>query len=206
MQSCKFILLLSLLSLYSCISLGLFAATFYKEIQKFKYEITNDSLDRALREYYKKSKIGKESTLKNVDLAHIMETCHLDFERELVKSFWLPASDHQINHISIGGDIIPGQTPHYKNYWKATIGVVIENTVEPNHVYSLLYHLTVDFNKYAFETELGISLDIDELDLVHAIFYNLCLQIYTDELLPIKDDTAQEEVEKKGNNLSDLFK
>ena len=206
MQSCKFILLLSLLSLYSCISLGLFASTFYKEIQKFKYEITNDYLDRALREYYKKSKIGKESTLKNVDLAHIMETCHLDFEIDLVESFWLPASDHQIGHISIGGDVIPGQTPHFQNYWKATIGVVLENTVEPNHVYSLLYHLTVDFNKYAFETELGVSLDIDELDLVHAIFYNLCLQIYYEELLPVKDDPAQEEVEQKGNNLSDLFK
>ena len=206
MKSCKFILLFSLLSLYSCTSLGLFASTFYKEIQKFKYEITNDYLDRALREYVKKSQIGKESTLKNVDLANIMETCHLDFEIELVESFWLPASDHQINHINIGGVFIPGQTPHFKNFWKATIGVVLENTVEPNHVYSLLYHLTVDFNKNAFETELGVSLDIDELDLVHAIFYNLCLQIYTDELLPVKDNPAHEEVKEKGNNLSDLFK
>ena len=206
MQSCKFILLLSLLSLYSCISLGLFASTFYKEIQKFKYEITNDSLDRALREYVKKSKIGKESTLKNVDLAHIMETCNLDFEIELVKSFELPASDHQIAHINIGGALIQGQTPHYKNFWKATIGVVLENTVEPNHVYSLLYHLTVDFNKYAFETDLGRTLDIDELDLVHAIFYNLCLEIYEKELLPVKGDVAQKASVKKINNLSELFK
>ena len=206
MQSCKYILLLSLLSLYSCVSLGLFASTFLKEIEKFKYVITNDYLDRALIEHVKKIKIGKESTLKNVDLAHVMNTCHLDFEIELVESFWLPASNHQINHINIGGALEPGQTPHYKNYWKATVGVVLENTVEPNHVYSLLYHLTVDFNKYKFETELGVSLDIDELDLVHAMFYHLFFEIYTDELLPVKGDTAQEAVERNLNNLSDLFK
>ena len=187
----RFLLLLSLLSLYYCyISLGLFAPQFYKEIENFKYEIYNDSLDRALREYVKTIKIGKESTLKHVDLAHIPDTCNLDFEIELVQSFDLPASNHQINHINIGGALILGVIPTYKNYWKATIGVVLEDTAEPNYVHSLLYHLTVDFNKSDFEQYLGRNLDIDELDLVHAVFYNKCLEIYLNELLPVKGDAA----------------
>ena len=148
----SFLLLLSLLSLCSCyISLGLFAPQFYKEIEKFKYEIYNDYLDRALREYVKTIKIGKESTLKHVDLDHITDTCNLDFEIELVQSLDLPASNHQINHISIGGALIIGVIPTFKNYWKATIGVVLKDTAEPNYVHSLLYHLTVDFNKSDFE-------------------------------------------------------
>ena len=103
----NFILLLSLLSLYSCyISLGLFAPQFYKEIDRFKYIIYNDSLDRSLREYTKTLKVGKEYNLKHVDLNNIEKTCNLDFEIELVQSFDLPASNHQINHINVGGALI----------------------------------------------------------------------------------------------------
>ena len=187
----SFILLLSLLSLYSCyISLGLFAPQFYKEIDKFKYEIYNDSLDRALREYTKTLKVEKEKTLKHVDLNNIRDTCNLDFEIELVQSFDLPASNHQINHINIGGAFIKNIIPTFKNYWKATIGVVLEDTAEPNYVHSLLYFVKADFNKSDFEEYLGKKLDMDELDLVHAFFYNICFQIYENELLPIKGNAA----------------
>ena len=37
------------------------------------------------------------------------------------------------------------------------------------------------------------------------MFYHLFYEIYTDELLPVKGDTAQEAVERNLNNLSDLF-
>ena len=185
----SFFLLLSLLSLYSCyISLGLFAPQFNKEIEKFRYEIYNDSLDRALREYVKTLKNGKERTLKHVDLSNITGTCNLDFEIELVQSSELPASNHQINRI--GGSLIERFFPNYKNYWKATIGVVLKDTAEPNYVHSLLYHLTVNFNKSDFEEYLGRKLDIDELDLIHAIFYYKSLDIYLNELLPVKGDVA----------------
>ena len=183
----SFLLLLSLLSLCSCyISLGLFAPQFYKEIEKFKYEIYNDYLDRALREYVKTIKIGKESTLKHVDLDHITDTCKLDFEIELVQRFDLPASNHQINHINVGGALISKITQAYNNYWKATIGVVLEDTAEPNYVHLLVYHVIADFSKSGFEEYLNKKLDMDELDLVHAFFYNICFNIYENELLPIK--------------------
>ena len=181
----SFFLLLSLLSLYSCyISLGLFAPQFNKEIEKFRYEIYNDSLDRALREYVKTLKNGKERTLKHVDLSNITGTCNLDFEIELVQSSELPASNHQINHI--GGSLIERFFPNYKNYWKATIGVVLKDTAEPNYVHLLVYHVIADFSKSSFEEYLNRKLDMDELDLVHAFFYNICFDIYENELLPIK--------------------
>ena len=183
----NFILLLSLLSLYSCyISLGLFAPQFYKEIDRFKYIIYNDSLDRSLREYTKTLKVGKEYNLKHVDLNNIEKTCNLDFEIELVQSFDLPASNHQINHINVGGALISKITQTYNNYWKATIGVVLEDTAEPNYVHLLVYHVIADFSKSGFEEYLNRKLDMDELDLVHAFFYNICFDIYENELLPIK--------------------
>ena len=35
-----------------------------------------------------------------------MQNCNLDFEVRLVRSFLLPASDHQIAHINIGGALM----------------------------------------------------------------------------------------------------
>ena len=116
-----------------------------------------------------------------------MKTCNLDFEIKLVQSDPLPASDHQINHINIGGLLIPGQKPKYKNFWAATIGVVIKNNGEFNSVYSLMYKLKVDFNKVTFMKTAGLDLtNVDERVLVNYIIYNQCLKIYNEELLPVK--------------------
>lgn len=171
------ILLISLLSLSSCyISLGLFAEQFYTEINTFQYIIYNDYLDWKLREYTKTLKVGKEHTLTHVDLKNIEKTCKLDFEIELVKRKDLPASNHEINHINTGNE----------NYWLTTIGVVLKDTADPNYVHLLLYHVKADFSKAGFEKYLGGKLEMDELDLVHAFFYNICYQIYENDILPIK--------------------
>ena len=183
----NFILLLSLLSLNYCyISLGLFAPQFQKEIDKFKYIIDNDTLDCKLSEYIKTLKIGKEKSLKHVDLKNIEDTCKLEFEIQLVQSPELPASNHQFDYIQVGGLLVPGKSPSYKGYWKATIGVVLKDTAEQNYVHSFLYFVSADFSKSAFEEYLGKKIDMDETDLIHAFFYKICYDIYENELSPIK--------------------
>ena len=96
----------------------------------------------------------------------------------------MPASNHQINHINIGGLRIPGQPAKFRNFWKGTIGVVLKNDKKDNSVYSLLYHLSVDFNKNNLQNDSGLDLsNIDERELVNYIFYNECLKVYNEELL-----------------------
>ena len=186
MKFCHFILLITLLSLYACQSLGLFHEQFLKEIKKFETDITNDHLNNAVNKYMKQNKIGKEYTLKTVNLDHIYSNCNLDFEIQLVQSQELPASNHQIAHINIGGALIPGITPKYKNYWRCVIGVVIKGS-EPNTVYSLMYNLNFEFNKSTFEKDYNVNLSyVDEKEVVNFILYTIAYKIYTDELLPIK--------------------
>ena len=120
-MSLRSILFLALLSLYSFQSLGLFSEQFLKEINKIKpTALYKDKvLSKMISKYFKLYKMEKSHTVKTVDLANIYKTCNLDFEVDLVQEF-LPASDHQINHINIGGALIPGQTPHYVNKWVCT--------------------------------------------------------------------------------------
>ena len=135
----------------------------------------------------------KSHTVKTVDLANIHKTCTLDFEVNLVKKF-LPASDHQINHINIGGVLIPGQTPHFINKWVCTVGVAIENLGKPNSVYSLLYNLSTTFRKSDLLKDSGLDLsDIDELELVNYFFYTELYKIYIEEILPIKKIDIEKE-------------
>ena len=189
------ILLLALLSLYSFQSLGLFSEQFLKEINKIKpIALYKDKvLSKMISKYFKLYKMEKSHTVKTVDLANIYETCNLDFEVNLVKGF-LPASDHQINHINIGGVLTPGQTPHYVNKWVCTVGVAIENLGEPNSVYSLLYNLSTTFSKSSLLKDSGIDLsDIDETELVNYFFYTELLKIYNEEILPIKKIDIEKE-------------
>ena len=95
--------LISFLSLYSCQSLGLFHEQFLIEINKFKPNNTNDELKRAVKDFVTKVEIKKGYTLKTVDLSNVMANCNLDFEINLVQSSVLPASNHLIAHINIGG-------------------------------------------------------------------------------------------------------
>ena len=194
-MSLRSILLLALLSLYSFQSLGLFSEQFLKEINKIKpIALYKDKvLSKMISKYIKLYKMEKSHTVKTVDLANIYKTCNLDFEVDLVQEF-LPASDHQINHINIGGALIPGQTPHDVNKWVCTVGVAIENLGEPNSVYSLLYNLSTTFTKSSLLRDSGLDLsDIDETELVNYFFYTELLKIYNEEILPIKKIDIEKE-------------
>ena len=183
------VLLLALFSLISCQSLGLFHEQFLKEIYTFKPKIEDKYKDlfQAILKYSKLYKMEESRTVKTVDLNNIYDSCNLDFEINLVQVTPLPASDHQINQINIGGVIIPGQKRKYKNYWALTIGVVINNLGEEDSVYSLLYHINLDFNKIDFMRESGLDLtDIDERLIVDYILYMESYRIYEEEILPIK--------------------
>ena len=185
-----FIILISLWSLYSCVSYGLFAEQFLKETYKIKpkFAIKDKILTKVITKYLSSYKVVVEGkTLKTVDLDNILDNCNLEFEINLVQSAELPASNHQISHINIGGLIIPGQPRNFKNFWSCYIGVVIDGIGEPNKVYSLLYHLTVDFNISNFVKDSGLDLDeINEQELAYYLFYLECLRIYNEELSPIK--------------------
>ena len=189
-MSNRIILLLSLWSLYSCVSYGLFAEQFLQESYKIKptFATKEKILTKVISKYIKSYVVEIESkSLKTVDLDNIHENCNLDFEIELVQSPKLPASNHQIAHINIGGLLRPGQPANYKNFWSCYIGVVIEGNEEPNTVHSLLYHLTVDFKKSDLVKDSGLDLDdIDERDIASYLFYIECLRIYNEELSPIK--------------------
>ena len=183
----EFILFISLLPLFTCQSLGLFKEQFLLEINKFKPSLKDKNLEKIIVKFAQLYTVEYSHTVKTVDLKNIMKTCNLDFEIKLVQSDPLPASNHQINHINIGGLLIPGQKPKYRNFWAATIGVVIKNNGEFNSVYSLMYRLKVDFNKVTFMKTAGLDLtNVDERVLVNYIIYNQCLKIYNEELLPVK--------------------
>ena len=190
-MSGRFILLLSLWSLYSCVSLGLFAEQFLQESSKIKPIFAEEDkvLIKVISKYIQSNKVvvEAEKTLKTVDLDNILENCNLDFEIELVQTPKLPASNHHIAHINIGGLLIPGQPRNYKNFWSCYIGVVIKGIGEPNKVYSLLYHLTVDFSINEFIKDSGLDLkQINEKDIASYLFYLECLRIYNEELSPVK--------------------
>ena len=190
-MSGRFILLLSFWSLYSCVSLGLFAEQFLQESSKIKPIFAEEDkvLIKVISKYIQSNKVvvEAEKTLKTVDLDNILENCNLDFEIELVQTPKLPASNHHIAHINIGGLLIPGQPRNYKNFWSCYIGVVIKGIGEPNKVYSLLYHLTVDFSINEFIKDSGLDLkQINEKDIASYLFYLECLRIYNEELSPVK--------------------
>ena len=181
------IFVVALFSLISCQSLGLFHEQFLKEIYTFKPYIDDPELFEQIAKYWKTFKIEESRTVKTVDLNNIHKTCNLDFEIKLVQSETLPASDHEINQISIGGALQPGQDQKFSNFWKAIIGVVIKNLGEEDSVYSLLYHIKLEFNKTDFMRYSGLDLtNIDDELIVYYILYKECYRIYEEELLPIK--------------------
>ena len=71
MKICYFILSLSLLSLSSCQSIGLFHEPFLQEINKFKTNIENEELKNAVKDFIRTNKITKNHTIKTVDLSNV---------------------------------------------------------------------------------------------------------------------------------------
>ena len=183
-----FILFLSLLSLYSCQSIGLFHEPFLQEINKFKTNIESYLLKNAVNDYIKTIKITKNRSIKTVDLSNVFANCNLDFEINLVKSLVLPASNHQIAHINIGGALMnKTEKPKFINYEACKIGVAIKGS-EPNTVYSLMYDITFEFNRTYFNEVYNMNLTYDdEGEVIRYIFYTVAYEIYIFNIFPVKN-------------------
>ena len=176
-------------SLYSCQSLYYFKNQFKKEVAKIKPEIADKALEKIINKVAKTYTMEWSHTIKAVDLSNILKTCHLDFEINLVQSPVLPASDHLIAHIIVGGVIIPGQeqVKRKNDLWRGQVGVAIKYGNIPNTVHILTYDLGVHFDKQSFEQKAGTDLSsIDDHVLADAIFYNTLLSIIEKEIEPIK--------------------
>ena len=170
-----------------------FKDQFIEEINKFKPDFGDKVLEKTITKIAKTYSVEASFTNKVVDLNNIFDTCHLDFEINLVKSEELPASNHLIAHIIVGGLIIPGQEykPKKNDLWAGNVGVAIKKDSET--VYSLVYDLRVHFDKTSFTEKAGVDLsEVDEELMVHSIFYNKCLEIAEKEMAPIKISIEEE--------------
>ena len=187
-------------SLYSCQSLYFFKKQFKEEVEKIKPVIEDKALEKLIHKVAKTYTMEWSHTIKAVDLSNILKTCHLDFEINLVKSPVLPASDHLIAHIIVGGLIIPGQeqVKRKNDLWRGSVGVVINYGNDLNTVYLLTYDLGVHFDKQSFEQKAGADLSsIDDHALADAIFYNTLLSIIEKEIEPIKASIDKDVVDIK---------
>ena len=196
-----FKIFIMLLPLFSCnLPLSGYKNQFIVEINKFKPNFNDKALEKTVTKIAKTYSVEYSLTNKIVDLDHIFNNCHLDFEINLVQSETLPASNHLIAHIIVGGLIIPGQTPkkNKNDLWAANVGVAIKKDEET--VYSLVYDLKVHFDKTSFMEKSGLDLsDINENELVNSIFYNKCLEIAEKQMTPlivIDDEIIKEKMEK----------
>ena len=175
-------------TLYFCqLPLNEFKEQFLEEINKFKPDFGDKVLEKTITKIAQTYFVEASFTNKIVDLNNIFDTCHLDFEINLVNSENLPASNHLINHIIIGGLIIPGQEykPNKNDLWAGNVGVAIKK--DSKTVYSLIYDLRVHFDKTSFAEKAGVDLsEVNEELIVHSIFYNKCLEIAEKEMTPIE--------------------
>ena len=176
-------------SLYLCqLPLEQFREQFLEEINKFKPDFGDKVLEKTIIKAAKTYLVQASFTNKVVDLNNILRTCHLDFEINLVKSENLPASNHLINHIIIGGVIYPGEEykPTKNDLWAGNVGVAIRK--DSDTVYSLLFELSVHFDKTSFSEISGLDLrEVNENLIVNYIFYNKCLEIAETEMMPIEE-------------------
>ena len=178
-----------LLDIFYCqLPLSEFREQFLLEINKFKPNFEDKALEKIITKIAKTFLVETSFTNKVVDLDHILNTCHLDFEINLVESETFPSSDHLISHTIVGGFIIPGEEELKQNkndLWAANVGVAIIK--DSKTVYSLIYDLRVHFDKESFSQKSGLDLtDVDEYSLAYSIFYNKCLEIAQNQMLEIE--------------------
>ena len=195
MQRTLILFIMLLASFYCQLPLSEFKNQFLLEINKFKPSFEDKDLEKMITKIAKTFFVEESFTNKVVDLENISNNCHLDFERDLVKSETLPSSNHLINQIIIGGLLRPGEEPepNKNDLWAANIGVAIKK--DSKTVYSLVYDLLVHFDKQSFAQRTGLDLkDIDEETLAYSIFYNKCLEIAQNEMIEMEiDDPIEEE-------------
>ena len=194
------IIILALLTITSSqVALSRYKTQFLTEIESFRPRLPDKITEKLVTKIARTYTVESSYTNKVVDLDNVFSNCHLDFEINLVQSSILPASDHLINHIIVGGLLIPGQEPVQRknDLWAANVGVVLEKDFRT--VYSLVFDLRVHYDKESFLQKLGVDLDVDDRTLVNAIFYNKCLDLAKNlmslEVISIdekKDDLAIE--------------
>ena len=191
MKFCYIMLLLPLLSLNSCQSLGLFEEPFLQEINKFKPKIKkNAELNNIINDFIKTHEINKNKILKTVNLSDVMGNDSKDFLMKLIKSSVLPASDHYITSVQFGGQTLNiNDKPLFISFEVCEIGVVIKGS-EPNTVYSLIYDLNFKFNRTEFNDEYNLNITHEEeKEIINHIFYNIAYDIYIFDMLPFKSQT-----------------
>jgi hypothetical protein len=172
------IIILALLTITSSqVALSRYKTQFLTEIESFRPKFLDKNTEKLVTKVAKTYTVESSYTNKEVDLDNVFSNCHLDFEINLVQSSILPASDHLINHIIVGGLLIPGQEPVQRknDLWAGNVGVVLEKDFRT--VYSLVFDLRVHYDKESFLQKLGVDLDVDDRTLVNAIFYNKCLDL-----------------------------
>ena len=186
----KYIAIFLLVACYYSIPLSNYKQQFEIEINKFKPVFEDKDLGKLVAKLAKEYEAEYSFTNKVVDLNNVFKTCHLDFEINLVNSKELPASNHLINHIIVGGLIIPGQK--YKrrknDLWACNVGVVLRK--DDNTVYSLLYDMRVHYDRNTFMKKAPAEVkNVDDTQIVNQIFYNKCYEILQfDMSLKTKDD------------------
>ena len=150
MQRTLILFIMLLASFFCQLPLSEFKNQFLLEINKFKPSFEDKDLEKMITKIAKTFFVEESFTNKVVDLENISNNCHLDFERDLVKSETLPSSNHLINQIIIGGLLRPGEEPepNKNDLWAANIGVAIKK--DSKTVYSLVYDLLVYFDKQSF--------------------------------------------------------
>ena len=163
----------------------IFKEQLIKEINKIKPTIENKSLENSILNLSQQYLVTSQKSIKQVEKNDVMKYCNLDFEINLVNNKVLPASNHQIGHIIVGGLRIPGMKPpvkkHLNDLWKCSIGVAVEKDFATIEL--LTYVLDVHLNEDTFNEackKSGINLKKNELEehaLVNAIFFNEGLKI-----------------------------
>ena len=169
---------------------NIFKEKIIEEVNKLKPNIEdNKTLENSILSISKEYKVNFTKTIKTVEKQNVMKNCNLDFEINLVQSKTLPASNHQIGHIIVGGLRRPGINPpvkkHLNDLWKCTIGVAIEKDIK--NIELLTYFLDAHLNEDTFNeasNTSGIKIqrnNIDERMLASAIFYHEGLKIIKNE-------------------------
>ena len=161
-----------------------------QEINTLKPELDNKSLENSILLISKEYLVNSNKIIKEVNKQNVFENCNLDFDINLVQSKTLPASNHLIGHIIVGGlrrpGIPPPQNKNLNDLWRCSIGVAIEKDI--NIVELLKYELEAHLNEDTFNEackKAGVNIQRNDIEneriLASAIFYHQGLKIIQNE-------------------------
>ena len=155
------------------------------EVNKLHPNIEDKNLENQILKISKEYLVNSSKNIKQVDKNDVFKFCNLDFEINLVNSKILPASNHLIGHIIVGGlrrpGINPAARPHPNDLWRCSFGVAVEK--DSKFVDLLTYGLETHLNEDTFNEacqKAGVNLKREEVEerlLANAIFYNYGLKL-----------------------------